>query len=238
MTDLIPSRPSPGRLTIRLAIYFFLLITSIIVALQFLPEIFKYLPFGGRHALEGMPTGTSTADLLRSVTGSTPNVAEANNLDTVEAVILFVVGHLTGTLILMLPITWTYSAINWDSGFRKGFVRALMVLPLCATTVVLLIQDSLALAFGLAALVAAVRFRVSLDEAMDGIFIFAAICVGLAAGIGYLGVATVMSLFFCFTNVAMWALEYGRNPGDEARIARKKAKLGQTAPEVTKTVDL
>jgi hypothetical protein len=238
MVDLIPSRPSPGRLAIRLTIYFFLLISSIIVALQLFPEIFKYLPFGGRHALEGMSTGTSTADLLRSVTGSTPNVAEANDLDSVEAVILFVVGHLTGTLLLMLPITWTYSAINWDSGFRKGFVRALMVLPLCATTVVLLIQDSLALAFGLAALVAAVRFRVSLDEAMDGIFIFAAICVGLAAGIGYLGVATVMSLFFCFTNLVMWALEYGRNPGDEARIAKKKAKLGQTAAEVTKTLDL
>jgi hypothetical protein len=238
MTDLIPSRPSPVRLAIRLAIYFFLLITSIIVALQLVPEIFKYLPFGGRHALEGTPTGTSAADLLRSVTGSTPNVAEANDLDSVEAVILFVVGHLTGTLILMLPITWTYSAIHWDVGFRRGFVRALMVLPLCATTVVLLIQDSLALAFGLAALVAAVRFRVALDEAMDGIFIFAAICVGLAAGIGYLGVATVMSLFFCFTNLAMWALEYGRNPSDEARIARKKAKLGQSAAEVTKTMDL
>lgn len=238
MADFIPSRPSPGRLTMRLAIYFFLLFASIIVAMQLLPEIFKYLPFGGRHALEGMSSGNSAMDMLRSVSGSTPNVAEANDLDSVEAVILFVVGHLTGTLLLMLPITWTYSAINWDIGFRRGFMRALMVLPLCATTVVLLIQDSLALAFGLAALVAAVRFRVALDEAMDGIFIFAAICVGLAAGIGYLGVAMVMSLFFCFTNVAMWALEYGRNPSDEARMARKKAKLGQAAPDVTKPVDL
>ena len=107
-------------------------------------------------------------------------------------------------------------------------MRALIILPLCATTTVLLIQDSLALAFGLAALVAAVRFRVALDEAIDGIFIFAAICVGLAAGIGYLGVALVMSLFFCFANVVMWAFDYGRNPADDARIARKRAKQART----------
>ncbi len=61
-----------------------------------------------------------------------------------------------------------------------------MVLPICATTIVLLIQDNLALAFGLAAMVAAVRFRVALQEVMGGIYIFSSICVGLAAGIGYL----------------------------------------------------
>jgi hypothetical protein len=129
----------------------------------------------------------------------------------------------------MVPVAWTYKAINYEAGFRKTFVRALIVLPLCATTIVLLIQDSLALAFGLAALVAAVRFRVALDEAMDGIFIFAAICVGLAAGIGYLGIAFVMSVFFCYANLFMWVIDYGRNPVDEARKARKVAK--QKKPE-------
>jgi hypothetical protein len=47
-------------------------------------------------------------------------------------------------------------------------------MPICATTVVLLIQDSLALAFGLAARVAAVRFGVRLTETIDGIYIFTA----------------------------------------------------------------
>jgi hypothetical protein len=143
----------------------------------------------------------------------------------VQNIILFVAGHLSGTILLMLPITCTYTAINFEAGFRRSFARGLIVLPICATTVVLLIQDSLALAFGLAALVAAVRFRVSLDDAMDGIFIFAAICVGLAAGVGYLGVALMMSVFFCFATVIMWAAEYGKNPVDQARIAHKRSKL-------------
>ena len=125
----------------------------------------------------------------------------------------------------MLPITWTYSAIKTEIGYRKSFARALLVLPICATTIVLLIQNNLALAFGLAAMVAAVRFRVALQEAIDGIFIFASICVGLAAGIGHLGIAAIMAVFFCFTNAVLWKMEFGRNPIDDARHAKKQAKL-------------
>jgi len=122
--------------------------------------------------------------------------------------------------------------MNQAAGFSKTFVRSLIVLPICASTVVLLIQDSLALAFGLAALVAAVRFRVSLDEAIDGIFIFAAICVGLAAGIGYLGVTVVMSIFFCFANLILWKIDYGQNSYDDALRLKKQAKLLQTPNKV------
>jgi hypothetical protein len=214
---------SPGRLALRLGTYFFVLFAAAIAVSQFWPEAFRYLPFGGRDALSGS-SGSAALDLLEAVKRSSPQAAAAYDLESVEKMILLVSGHLTGTILLMLPITWTYSAINLDIGFRRNFVRALIILPICATTIVLLIQDSLALAFGLAALVAAVRFRVALEEAIDGIFIFAAVCVGLAAGVGYLGVAMVMSLFFCYANVAMWVLGYGQNPVDDARQARKLAK--------------
>ena len=216
---------SPRGLATRLAVYFFALFASVIAVMNYWPEAMQYLPFGGRHALEGSDA-QSVAEFLDSASSqSREPLATVDSARSVKTVILFVVGHLSGTIVLMLPITWTYTAINFESGFRRSFARALIVLPICAATVVLLIQDSLALAFGLAALVAAVRFRVSLDEAMDGIFIFAAICVGLAAGVGYLGVAMIMSLFFCFANTIMWAANYGTNPFDEARITRKRSKL-------------
>ena len=103
----------------------------------------------------------------------------------------------------------------------------MIVLPICATTIVLLIQDSLPLAFGLAALVAAVRFRVVLEEAIDGVFIFAAICVGLSAGVGYLGIAAVLVVFFCFAILILWQMEFGENPLNEARQEKKRAKFAQ-----------
>lgn len=216
---------SPRGLTIRLAVYYLALFASVFAVINYWPDAMQYLPFGGRHALEGTDV-QSAADFLKSVSSQPSEpLVDMDSARSVQTVILFVVGHLSGTILLMLPITWTYTATNFETGFRRSFARALIVLPICATTVVLLIQDSLALAFGLAALVAAVRFRVALDEAMDGIYIFAAICVGLAAGVGYLGVAMMMSLFFCFATTIMWAASYGSNPVDEARITRKRSKL-------------
>ena len=90
-----------------------------------------------------------------------------------------------------------------------------------ASAVVMLVQGNLALAFGLAAMVAAVRFRVSLSDALEGIYVFAAIAVGLACGIGFAGVAYVMVFFFCFANVYMWRTGFGYN---EAEVARRKAQ--------------
>ena len=216
---------SPRGLATRLAIYFVALFAAVIVLISYWPEALQYLPFGGRSALEGSDVQSAAQFLDKVSAPPAKPLVDADSANAVQKIILFVVGHLSGTVLLMLPITWTYTAINFESGFRRNFVRGLVVLPICATTVVLLIQDSLALAFGLAALVAAVRFRVSLDDAMDGIFIFAAICVGLAAGVGYLGVAMMMSVFFCFANTIMWAANYGENPVDQARVARKRSKL-------------
>jgi len=225
MNSLSLESISPASIAIKISVYYAVLVATLIATFSMWPEVLQYLPFGGRDALQGTSVD-SASDLLLGSGKSTiaTAVVNADRVEAIQILALFLVGHLTGAILAVLPIALTYRAINFEAGFRKNFARALIVLPLCATTIVLLIQDSLPLAFGLAALVAAVRFRVALDEAMDGIFIFAVICVGLAAGIGYLGVALMMSLFFCFTNIVMWAMDYGRNPADEARRARKLAK--------------
>jgi hypothetical protein len=197
---------SPQQLLTRLVVYFGVLIGSIIILALVEPGALRWLPLGGTDAIE-----------MVLVT------AEQRGL-----VALFLGVSLMLTMLIMVPITWTYKATRHDTGYRKTFVRALIVLPVCATTIVLLIQNSLSLAFGLAALVAAVRFRVALQDPIDGIYIFAAICVGLAAGIGYLGVATVMAIFFCFANAVMWQFDYGRNPLDDAKDAKDRAKLKQS----------
>lgn len=216
---------TPARLAIRLVIYFVLLFGAVVAIVSYWPDVMRSLPLGGHDALD-------TRDISR-LSGATLDAGEDFEVistiqartDDVTTAILFLSLHLSGTILLMIPVSWTYMAIRRDIGYQKNFARALIVLPICATTIVLLIQDSLALAFGLAALVTAVRFRVALDEAIDGIFVFAAVCVGLAAGIGYLGIAAVMIIFFCFAIVILWFLEYGENPVEQARHEKKLSKL-------------
>jgi len=217
----------PGQLIIRLSIYFAALLGLIVATVVWYPAALDYLPFGGSDILEKSNGGAEleiTQSRLSIAAGGTAGNTTAS-AEVVSRVMLLLGATLLSTLLVMMPVTWTYSATRYDMGPSKSFVRALLVLPICASTVVLLIQDSLALAFGLAALVAAVRFRVALSDAIDGIYIFAAICVGLAAGIGYLGIAAVMAAFFCLTNAVLWKLDYGHNPIDEMRREKKRQKL-------------
>jgi len=65
------------------------------------------------------------------------------------------------------------------------------------------------MAFSLAGVVAGVRYRYALKSTADSLFIFLAVGVGLACGIGMLLVAAVMSAIFNYTFLILWELNYG-----------------------------
>ena len=223
---------TPMRLIAKLVIYFVVLLSLNVGALLIDSDSLQYMPIGGIDALEEI-SDTDDSEITQSGLGTLATRSEEKTsgmtIEFVKDSLLFLTTTLLGTVLVMIPVAWTYTATSFEAGPSKTFVRALMVLPICGSTVVLLIQDSLALAFGLAALVAAVRFRVALAEAIDGIYIFAAICIGLAAGIGHLGVAAVMAMFFCLVNAVLWHMDFGKNPVDDARRAVKEAKLNKNA---------
>ena len=214
------------RLVLNLTAYFVLLFGTVFAIGVMKPDLLSVMPLGGTTALEAAAIGgekQTIADQLSMLSNAA--VEQQPTPRQISNAVLFLALSLSGTLLVMLPITWTYAATRREVGFRKNFVRALMVLPICATTIVMLIQNNLALAFGLAAMVAAVRFRVALRETIDGIYVFSSICIGLAAGIGHLGIAAVMAVFFCFTNVLLWHLDFGQNPIDDGRLEKKRAEL-------------
>jgi len=48
-----------------------------------------------------------------------------------------------------------------------------------------------------------------------------------------MGIAAVMTLFFCFANAFLWSIDYGRNPVDDARMAKDRAKLDRKTGKQT-----
>lgn len=205
---------TPARLAVRLLVYFVTLLVVTLALAYLFPGLTKYLPVGGIHTTLPWIQPEFKEGVLQ---------IESTAMRVQAAGVLF--SYLASTILLMIPISWVYMAHKAHAGFRRNFVIMLFVLPICAATAVMLIQDNLALAFGLAAMVAAVRFRVALTDALDGGFIFAGVVVGLAAGIGYVGVAVIMAVFFCFTITFLWALDYGHSPLEEEKLAQKRAKL-------------
>lgn len=118
---------------------------------------------------------------------------------------------LLGTLALMLPVSWVYmSARRQPGGHSQAVAQTLLILPMVVAGIVLIVRDSLALAFGLAGVVAAVRFRNTMRDARDLVFIFLAIAVGFSAGVQTLVIGAVLSLMFNLVLLLTWRYDFGR----------------------------
>lgn len=135
------------------------------------------------------------------------------------------------TLALMLPVTWVYMSARKDKGqgHNQSVVQALIVLPMIVAGVVLIVRNSLALAFSLAGIVAAVRFRTNLSDARDVVFIFLAITVGFAVGVQVLMVALLLSIIFNFVLVLIWRYDFGRPMLEPTAASQWAAPLGDLA---------
>jgi hypothetical protein len=116
---------------------------------------------------------------------------------------------LVSALLIMIPVAWTYIIIKARGGYDQSVVHTLLILPIAVTGIVIVVQNSLALAFSLAGIVAAVRFRTTLEDTKDAVYVFLAIGVGLACGVHYLGIAIVLSVVFNVVNLILWRLNFG-----------------------------
>src|ERR1700674_37428 len=125
-------------------------------------------------------------------------------------VVLATVVALAGACLLMVPVTWVYVQTRRKKGFRQSVVQTLIILPLVVAGVILLVQNSTALAFSLGGIVGAVSFRNTLRDTKDTIYIFLAIVVGLSSGVHAMLVAATISVSFNIVAIIMWWTDFGR----------------------------
>jgi phosphotransferase system glucose/maltose/N-acetylglucosamine-specific IIC component len=103
--------------------------------------------------------------------------------------------------------------IRNDDEYDQSLINTIIVLPMVVTGIVIIVQNSLALAFSLAGIAGAVRFRNSLKSSGDALFILLAVAIGLSAGIGAVELAALVTVAFTYTFVGLWMTEYGERAG-------------------------
>jgi len=148
--------------------------------------------------------------------------------ETVGRTAISTVIALLATIALMLPVTWVYVSARSVRGHSQAIVQTLVILPIVTAGVVFVVRDSLALAFSLAGVVAAVRFRTTLRDTRDVVFIFLAIAMGFSAGVHMLGVGGLVSLVFNYVLLLTWRYDFGRNvlgPSPSAQLAEPLKSL-------------
>lgn len=190
----------------RLVAYYAAMALVFFVLYKFFPTIDSVM--SGDRLVELARTPTFLQDGLTAGQVQAP-VASIQSRFEFAASTLFV---FVSTFVLMLPVTWVYMSARWGRGYNQSVVQALIVLPMIVAGVVLIVRNSLALAFSLGGIVAAVRFRANMSDTRDIVYIFLAIVVGFAAGVQVILVALLLTVLFNFVLVLLWRYDFGRPP--------------------------
>ena len=130
-----------------------------------------------------------------------------------------------GCLVLLAPVVWVYMVTKQQEGYDESVVHTVAILPIPVTALVIVVQNSVALAFSLAGIVAAVRFRNTLKDTKDAVYIFLAIGTALAAGVQALGIAAVATVLFNYLVLVMWRFKVGNIYADQLKFT-PKMRLG------------
>ncbi|HEX6051705.1 MAG TPA: DUF4956 domain-containing protein [Gemmatimonadaceae bacterium] len=176
--------------------------------------VWMAMPAGTRTRVMGVLSSLMSFQLTPTI-GAQIDVATGMPVPQVGAPpfqpILLVVIAITSAFLLALPVAWVYMFTRQRKGYRAADVQALVLLPVVVSGVVVLVKNSLALAFGLAGIVAAVRFRTNLEDSKDATFVFLATALGLACGV-QLEVAAVLSILFNAAVLILWTSDFARLP--------------------------
>lgn len=211
----------------RLLTYYVVLAVLVGVLAYFIPVVDRVL---GGAAFDATPSGSTVlpdglhGDAIRGFDTVLPPRVEL-------AVSTLVI--LLGVLALMLPVSWVYMSTRYNKTHDQQVAQILIILPLVVAGIVLVVQNSLALAFSLAGVVAAVRFRSTLRDARDLVFIFLAIAVGFAGGVQAMILATIVSVLFNFVLILTWRYDFGRSVLEPTAASQWNAPLQELSKRGT-----
>lgn len=237
--EYLPPVRSDWKLLRKVVIYHTSLAVILITLAMVFPGFVDTLPVGGvtdlveRTDRMGLPIGefpeveppVVDSEIINTVIKTTNSFDRLGQGRQLALVLL-------GVWLLVLPVSWVHKGIHRASAHDHSLDETTLILPGVVSSIVLVVQHSLALAFSLAGIVAGVHFRRALQDTFDALFILVAIGTGISAGVAALEIATVLTVFFCYSTMYVYYVGDGLESHYEARRkalkqARKKAEAQQ-----------
>ena len=198
------------QLIVRLTIYYVIIVGAVLLAMYLWPGIRGYLPIGGAEQLVTQPSHNplKASEAIR-----------ATHVANLGQSLFWLAVAMAGALFASLPVSWVYMAVRDGEEYDQSLIHTIIVLPMVVTGIVIMVQNSLALAFSLAGIAGAVRFRNSLKSSGDALFILLAVSIGLSAGIGAVELAALVSVVLNYTFAVLWLTEFGEREGMKRYLA-------------------
>ena len=125
------------------------------------------------------------------------------------------------SLVLGLACAFIYM---YKHDYSKNFVITLALLPVIVQMVILLVNGNLGAGVAVMGVFSLVRFRSIAGTAKDIGSVFLAMAIGLATGMGYIGVAVALTIVVGIFNIIYNAVPFGER-GERSKV------LNITVPE-------
>jgi hypothetical protein len=200
--DWLTEHPLWRNAVARVVIYY--LVFGAIAAL-----IYRYVP-----SAWGVLGGETMTDLLRA---PSPSGADTGPGPTPLATSVAMLTAFASAL----PVAWIYTLTRRKKGYLQSIVQTYLILPVVVAGIVVLVKYSIALAFSLGGIVAAVRFRTTLDDSKDAAGIFVVTGIGMAAAVAP-SVSWVISIGFNTLMLGLWYTDFGRPSALEGKTAERR----------------
>jgi uncharacterized membrane protein YhiD involved in acid resistance len=100
---------------------------------------------------------------------------------------------------------WTFRGMSYS----RAFVQAVSLGSIVAAMLMLAINNNIAAGLGIAGSLAIIRFRTSMRDPRDMVFVFASLAAGISAGLRAYSAAIAGTALFCVASAVMAWTEFG-----------------------------
>lgn len=142
---------------------------------------------------------------------------------------LEIVTKLGAALVCGLIISWLYRRTYRGPGYSSTFINTLIAISMITAVVIMVIGNNLARAFGLVGTMSLIRFRTAVKNTQDIAYIFFALAIGMAAGIGFYQIAFISTVFIGLVMLMIYKIGFLNPERDEFLLQiNSQAQDGKT----------
>jgi hypothetical protein len=134
---------------------------------------------------------------------------EFQNIELIQISIYTVLTNLAVSLACGIIIALVYRYIYKGPSYSATYVNSLVLLALITTLVIMVIGNNLARAFGLVGAMSIIRFRTAVRDVQDIVYIFFALAVGMASGVGLHAISIGGTIVICLVSVVLVTFNFG-----------------------------
>jgi hypothetical protein len=144
------------------------------------------------------------------------------------------------TFLLILPVAWVHTLTKRDDP-SPSLTQTLVMVSVIVAGLMMMLEDSLARSFSLVGVVAAMRYRHTIEDPKDAVYVFLSIGIGMACGLQFYFVALLLSVFECAILLVLWGFQTGAPAAGEGPLletlrAKDGERPGETLSRLTPEV--